>query len=186
MKSDDIVIIIKQDKTSNTAYDCVIAKDLDIMSDRRNGEFWEKHYIYIDSHDLQSFYNHEPVDLAIRVPGGTVGDISLDENAIITAIHVDTNYVVTNYWRHVNKHLQKYVGGKVTIIDIVEEEKKEQPTIEEKATEEKINDNTVAYVGNPLFGLVSAMRQLHGISDLTTYLDEPIGDKDTIKKIEEN
>ncbi len=185
MKSDDIIVIARQDKTSTRDYNCVITEDLDIMSDRRNAKEWEKHYIYIETGDLQSFYNHKPFDLAIRVPGGTVGTISLDENAIITAIHVDTNYVVTNYWRHVNKHLQKYVGGKVEIIDIVEEEK-EEPIVEEKPAEEKINDNTIAYVGNPLFGLVSAMRELRGIDGPTMYLDEFVGDKDTIKKIEEN
>ncbi len=185
MKSDDIIVIVKQDKTSTRDYNCVITEDLDIMSDRRNAKEWEKHYIYIETGDLQSFYNHKPFDLAIRVPGGTVGTISLDENAIITAIHVDTNYVVTNYWRHVNKHLQKYVGGKVTIIDIVEEEKKEEPVVEEKPVE-KVNGNTIAYVGNPLFGLVSAMRELHGIYGPTMYLDESVGDNDTIKKIEEN
>lgn len=52
---------------------------------------------------------------AIRVPGGTVGEIWIDKNNMITKIVIDTNYVVKTYLDDVNDLMEKYIGEKVEV-----------------------------------------------------------------------
>ena len=51
--------------------------------------------------------------ISIRVPGGTVGAIWVDENSVITKIKIDTNYVVKTYSDELNSIIQRYVGEKI-------------------------------------------------------------------------
>ena len=46
----------------------------------------------------------------IRVPGGTVGGIWVDDNNIITKIVIDRDYVVKSYPEDVEQQVQKYLG----------------------------------------------------------------------------
>ena len=48
--------------------------------------------------------------LAVRVPGGTVGDIYIDNNTI-TDIFIDTKYVIKSYPKNINNVIKdKFVG----------------------------------------------------------------------------
>ena len=87
-----------------------ITKELDRMSGMVVGDVYH-HYILNDSWSVK-----EKI-LSIRVPGGTIGDIKYDDNGTITSISIDTNYVVKTYWRHVKKHIQKFVGMKLIFKD---------------------------------------------------------------------
>jgi hypothetical protein len=62
------------------------------------------HYILADDHCRKEKC------LAIRVPGGTVGGIWIDDNNTITKIEIDTDYVVKSYPDNVNELVQKYIG----------------------------------------------------------------------------
>ena len=66
-----------------------------------------KHYILAE----QPFFKDKC--LPIRVPGGTVGSIYLDENNVITKIVVDTDYVVRTYQQDVNERVQHFIGERV-------------------------------------------------------------------------
>lgn len=94
----------------------IITKDLDKMSGitKENYEYGYHHYI-LNNDDDNLF--------VIRIPGGTVGYVKYNDENIITEIHVDTDYVVSTYWRNVNKHLQKdYIGKKIIFEDHCDKE----------------------------------------------------------------
>lgn len=46
----------------------------------------------------------------IRVPGGTVGSIWVDDNNVITKIIIETDYVIKTYPKDINELIQKFVG----------------------------------------------------------------------------
>ena len=89
-------------------YRCDLTKELDNISGISKQHFHDMfhHYILADNWCKNQKY------LAIRVPGGTVGEIHYDEDSIITKIVIDTNYVVKTYPSNVNELVQKYVGEK--------------------------------------------------------------------------
>lgn len=68
-----------------------------------------KHYIMIDDMSLKERC------LPIRVPGGTVGGIWIDENNVITKISIDTNYVVKTYPNNINEIVQKFIGQTIEL-----------------------------------------------------------------------
>jgi len=92
---------------------CELTKELDKLAKLEEKHVWElfRHYMLIDSHP----WNYkEPIP--IRVPGGTVGGIWLDENFCITDIKIDTNYVVKTYPDDVNEKIkEKFLGTKIEI-----------------------------------------------------------------------
>ena len=64
-----------------------------------------KHYILMDNSKC----------LAIRIPGGTVGGIWIDEDYKITDVFIDTNYIVHTYPSDINEKMKKYIGEKIEI-----------------------------------------------------------------------
>lgn len=68
------------------------------------------HYILIDKIAL------EEQILAIRVPGGTVGAIWIDENNKIVKIQIDRDYVVKAYPPNVNEIIAEFIGETIEII----------------------------------------------------------------------
>ena len=68
-----------------------------------------KHYILIDKLAKDSKC------LAIRIPGGTVGGIWIDDDYKITDVFIDTNYVVHTYPSDINEKMKKYIGEKIEI-----------------------------------------------------------------------
>ena len=68
-----------------------------------------KHYILIDD------YCRKKSIYAIRVPGGTVGEIRVDETNKVVGIVIDTGYVVKTYPENINVLLQEYVGEEIKL-----------------------------------------------------------------------
>lgn len=85
---------------------CELTKELDFLAKLSESEYYNFFYHYILADDWCKKENC----LAIRVPGGTVGGIWIDENNVITKIVVDTEYVVKTYPSDVNELIQKFVG----------------------------------------------------------------------------
>ena len=68
------------------------------------------HYILVDAIALK-----EKV-LPIRVPGGTVGAIWIDEHNKITMVQVDRDYVVKTYPLNTHEIIAKFIGQTIEII----------------------------------------------------------------------
>ena len=87
-------------------YLCDITDELDKQSGlcRKPDEFSLYHYIIIDDFGLKN------KQLPIRVHGGTVGGINIDENNTITSIVIDPNYVVKTYSSEVTDIMKKFTG----------------------------------------------------------------------------
>ena len=83
-----------------------MTRELDIVSGIADNQHYRlfHHYILADKWCMNNKC------LAIRVPGGTVGGVWIDENNVITKIIVDTNYVVKTYPENVNELMGKYLG----------------------------------------------------------------------------
>lgn len=90
-------------------YYCGITTELDKLAGIDPNGHW-KHYVLCD---------YEDGCLPIRIPGGTLGTIEYDENKIITKIHVCTDYVVKTYPDDVNEQLQKFIGQKIEMEELV-------------------------------------------------------------------
>lgn len=90
-------------------YVCELTVDLDKIAglDTENKPFY-CHYL------LDSFVNDKSI-LPIRVPGGTVGGIRLDENNAIIDIKIDRNYTIKTYPEDINEVMKKYIG---TIVEL--------------------------------------------------------------------
>lgn len=51
----------------------------------------------------------------IRLPGSTIGGVSIDKDNVITRIQIDGNYYKDIYPKGINKVLDKYIGEKIYI-----------------------------------------------------------------------
>lgn len=71
------------------------------------------HYIVIN--DLILFNDEDPATYYIRVPGGTVGSIWLDDDYNIRRIFIDPNDVVESYPANINKQVRKFVGERMMV-----------------------------------------------------------------------
>lgn len=99
---------IKKEFDRFTEYFCNLTNELDKLSgiDKEFGEDnLFKHYILIDNYSLK----HKSI--SIRVPGGTVGNIIIDENGIITDIKIHINYIVKTYPDDTEKQIKKLFIG---------------------------------------------------------------------------
>ena len=90
----------------NYEYVCELTKELDMLAKLTDKEFYDVFYHYI----VADNYCKKEKCLAIRVPGGTVGGVWIDDNNAITKIVVDTDYVVKTYPSNVNELIQKFIG----------------------------------------------------------------------------
>ena len=84
-------------------YVCELTEELDILSGlnkRESYRYGYKHYVYVtDSDKKEHCY-------AIRVPGGTLGDIVTDNDDYIIDVVIDIDYV--------NEIIKKkYIGKKI-------------------------------------------------------------------------
>ena len=88
-------------------YRCDLTRYLDEVSKLSNSKYYERIYHYILSDD----YCKKEKIFVIRIPGGTVGVIQIDDNNVITSIYIDTDYVVKSYPDDVNELVKKYIGA---------------------------------------------------------------------------
>lgn len=82
-----------------------LTKELDKLSGRQEDNYM-KHYVVINDFSLSKKC------IPIRVPGGTVGYICVND-MVITKIFIDTNYVVKTYREDINEYMKKFVGEKI-------------------------------------------------------------------------
>lgn len=87
-------------------YICALTEELDSLAKLIGQEQydWYHHYILTDDWCINKKC------LAIRIPGGTLGGVWIDDDNVITKIVVDTDYVVKTYPKNVNELIQKFVG----------------------------------------------------------------------------
>lgn len=83
-----------------------ITTELDRLAGLKPERPW-KHYV------LASDEPRHDECLLIRVPGGTVGSIWINEDHVITNILIDTDYVVKTYSADVNEQMQKFIDRKI-------------------------------------------------------------------------
>lgn len=93
-------------KFSTNEYRCELTRELDSLAQLIDKDSYELFYHYIVA---DNWCKKENI-LAIRVPGGTVGGIYIDDDNVITKIIIDTDYVVKTYPSDVNELIQKFVG----------------------------------------------------------------------------
>lgn len=88
-------------------YVCELTKELDVLAKLTDKDFYNIFYHYIVADNCCK----KEKCLMIRVPGGTVGNIYLDDNNVITDIYIDTDYVVKTYPINVNEFItKKFIG----------------------------------------------------------------------------
>lgn len=97
-------------------YRCELTKELDKLSNISKHHYYDYFYHYILADD----YCKGVKCLAIRVPGGTVGGITVDDNNVITSLVIDTDYVVKTYPSNINTILKKYIGRKIKYNEIID------------------------------------------------------------------
>ena len=73
------------------------------------------HYIVINDLILFDDEDEGPAAYYIRVPGGTVGSIWLDDDCNIKSISIDPTYVVESYPENINEQVRKFVGERMMI-----------------------------------------------------------------------
>lgn len=71
------------------------------------------HYIVIN--DLILFNDEDPATYYIRVPGGTVGSIWLDDDYNIRRIFIDTEYVIESYPEDINEQMRKFISERMMV-----------------------------------------------------------------------
>ena len=71
------------------------------------------HYIVMNDSSLFDDEAKGPATYYIRVPGGTVGSIWLDDYYNIKSISIDPNDVVESYPANINKQVKKFVGERM-------------------------------------------------------------------------
>lgn len=92
---------------SRDEFFCDLTDELDRLAGLEIKEevFLWRHYVLADRCCLKERI------LSIRIPGGTVGGIWIDNNNMITKIYVDTNYIVKTYPADVNTQMEKFIGN---------------------------------------------------------------------------
>ena len=93
---------------NNKQYYCKFTEELDRCAGFDTREYpYYKHYL-LDYRHTDVFYNYP-----IRVPGGTIGGIWVDDHNVIVNIKIDRNYVVKTYSDELDTIIEKYIGKKI-------------------------------------------------------------------------
>ena len=87
-------------------YVCDLTIELDSLANLIGSKYYKSFYHYI----LADEWCKNEKCLAIRVPGGTVGNILIDDNNVILEISIKTDYVIRTYPDNINELVQKFVG----------------------------------------------------------------------------
>lgn len=92
-------------------YYCDLTREIDQLLGLSLDQYW-KHYILVDDSMIKDKC------FAIRIPGGTVGGIWINDENIITKIFVYTDYyVIEEYPADINEKLAHFVGEKIEFTD---------------------------------------------------------------------
>ena len=85
---------------------CELTEELDSLAGIEKTDLFH-HYILFGTTEIS---DRRPL---IRVAGGTLGGMDINEDNVIISIHVSTDYIVRSYPENVNEILQKYIGTKL-------------------------------------------------------------------------
>ena len=101
---------LREDWTK-TEFRCELTRYLDELSLINTLPYYDLyyHYIIVDKIAL------EEKILPIRVPGGTIGAVFIDENNEIAMIKIDRDYVVKTYPVNINELLLKFIGEAIEL-----------------------------------------------------------------------
>ena len=101
---------LREDWTK-TEFRCDLTRCLDELSLINKLPYYDLyyHYIIVDKIAL------EEKILPIRVPGGTVGAIFIDENNEIAMVQVDRDYVVKTYPLNTHEIIAKFIGQTIEL-----------------------------------------------------------------------
>ena len=92
-------------------YYCDLTRELNQILGLSPDQYW-KHYILANDSMIKDKC------LAIRIPGGTVGVIWINDDNIITKIFMYTDYyVIKKYPADINEKLAHFVGEKIEFTD---------------------------------------------------------------------
>ncbi len=104
------MVIRLKPKSCWDEYFCKITDRLDQLAGLKitnDGYCW-RHYVLYDDYDKKNNI------MAIRIPGGTIGSVELDENNKVKEIKVNTNYIVNTYPDNVEEIINdEFVGAKI-------------------------------------------------------------------------
>lgn len=93
-------------------YYCDLTREMDQIIGISPDQYWKHYVLYAD--ELMK----KDKCLAIRIPGGTVGGIWINDENIITKIFVYTDYyVIEKYPADINEKLAHFVGEKIEFTD---------------------------------------------------------------------
>lgn len=103
---------LQNERALQDEYYCELTTKLDELAgitEKSPGyDFGFRHYILAEQKDKEQYGGY-----AIRIPGGTLGTVSIDNDDVITEVFVDTNYVVKTYVKDVNEQLKQFIGQKL-------------------------------------------------------------------------
>ena len=91
----------------SSEYICAITDELNYLSGYNNTKYG--HYILFDKGYI------EDKVIPIRVIGGTVGAIKIDDSLTITDTIIDTEYVVKTYPTNVNELMKHWIGEEIEV-----------------------------------------------------------------------
>ena len=96
---------------TKTEFRCDLTRYLDELSLINKLPYYDLyyHYIIVDKIAL------EEKILPIRVPGGTIGAVFIDESNEITMIQVDRDYVVKTYPANTHEIIAKFIGQTIEL-----------------------------------------------------------------------
>ena len=102
----------RRSEWDKTDFRCDLTYALDNAASLDQMPYYEfyHHYILVDAIALK-----EKV-IPIRVPGGTVGAIWIDEHNKITMVKIDRDYVVKTYPLNTHEIIAKFIGQTIEII----------------------------------------------------------------------
>ena len=102
--------LIKRNRWACAEYRCDVTFLLDDESDiTKDITHMFYHYIIANINDLKDKI------LPIRIPGGTIGAIEIDDDRRITSIKLNSDNVLVKYPNNIAHLLEKYVGEIIEI-----------------------------------------------------------------------
>ena len=86
---------------------CELTNELDKLAGFTElDKSWRFHYVLLGKYVRKNV-------IPIRIPGGTVGAITVDDDKKIVKISIATDYVVDTYPSDINEIMKKYIGTKL-------------------------------------------------------------------------
>lgn len=92
-------------------YVCKLTRRLDELAGLDMHKDYDLFYHYV----LYDEWDKKHKMLAIRVPGGTVGSATLDDDGDIVSIYIDTDYVIDTYPEDVNERIKEFIGVRIKL-----------------------------------------------------------------------